>query len=96
VACEVKIRQDLLKDWYWHCHTCGYGGELKLERQQAVDDGGEHVRKFDGSDCCMKGLDACDGEVTFGPDPFNFDIHDDSETMWWMCTGHARERALEV
>lgn len=46
-------------------------------------------------DCVFLDYGDCDGEVTFEPDPYAYDIYGD-ETPVWMCEKHRIDQALEV
>ncbi|QNN99251.1 hypothetical protein SEA_FAUST_175 [Streptomyces phage Faust] len=37
----------------------------------------------------------CDGVLTFEPDPFAQEIHDD-HTNYWMCDGERYESAMDI
>ena len=40
-------------------------------------------------------VSACEGPVTFGPDPYEQDVNGD-DTPVWLCQRHADDRAMEI
>lgn len=46
-------------------------------------------------ECCVDYGNACEGEVTFGPDPFQEEIHGD-DTPVWMCEEHRYQSAMDI
>lgn len=45
--------------------------------------------------CADTGLGECKGPVTYGPDPFAAEVHND-QTKVWMCEEHRVRSAEEA
>jgi hypothetical protein len=45
--------------------------------------------------CIFSGRDDCEGQLLYGPDPYEQDVNGD-ETPVWLCQRHADDQAMEI